>query len=280
MAPGAPRRRGHRRVQQLHQVAAALERPLPPPPPDRPRDPCGEPLLAVLPQHARQLGHRVGVEHVGRGRPAVAVHPHVEVGIAGVGEAPLVGVELQRGDTEVEQHAVDPREPQLREDVGDLVVDGVHEMRAVGVGGEPSPGERERLRVPVQPDERELRMLGEERCRVAAKPQRGVHHDRRPPGQRRTHQLDDPGQGDGDVPSPSRPISVRVLPHSHPPPCPESPSHPRPTTPPGLSDVPSRQTWHRGRCARAAGRRHRPGPPRCHVGPHISPGSTSSCALA
>ena len=239
MSPGAPRRRGHRLVQQLHQVAAALERPFAPAaarPPPRSGD-----ANRSSPYSRRtraSSGHRVGVEHVGRGRPAPRVHPHVEVGVAGVGEAPLVGVELQRRDAEVEQDAVDPRKPQLREHVGDLVVDGVDEVRAVGVGGEPSPGERERLRVPVQPDERELRVLGEERGRVAAEPQRGVHHDRGPPGQRRTQQLDDPRQGDGDVPSPSRPISVRVLPHSHPPPCPESPSHPRPTHSSGLVRCP------------------------------------------
>ncbi len=49
----------------------------------------------------------VVVEHVGRGRAGAVVHPHVQRGVLGVGEAALAHVELHRGDAEVEQHAVD-----------------------------------------------------------------------------------------------------------------------------------------------------------------------------
>ena len=85
-----------------------------------------EPLLAVLAEHPGQLLGRVGVEDVGGGRAGGAVHAHVERRVLGVGEAALADVELHRGDAEVEEDGVHGVEAELVEDVGKLVVDGVH----------------------------------------------------------------------------------------------------------------------------------------------------------
>ena len=85
---------------------------------------------------------------------------------------------------------------------------------------EPAAGQRERLRVAVQADERQPRVGGEQGGGVAAEPQRGVDEDGRPVAERGVEELGDTGQEDGDVPGPSRParrIRVGVLPHRSPP---------------------------------------------------------------
>ena len=71
---------------------------------------------------AGQLRDRVGVEHLGGGQAGGVVHPHVERGVLGVGEAALAEVELHARDAEVEEHAVDVGEALVGQHVGDLVV--------------------------------------------------------------------------------------------------------------------------------------------------------------
>ena len=61
--------------------------------------------------------------------PAGLIHAHVERGVAGVGEAALVLVELHRRDAEVEQHAVDAVDAEVGAGPsGSLVVDGVDQV--------------------------------------------------------------------------------------------------------------------------------------------------------
>src|SRR5207302_7006737 len=58
-------------------------------------DPPGEPLLAVLVQDAGELGGRVAVDDVGGGALGGPVHPHVQRGVLGVGEATRGVVQLR-----------------------------------------------------------------------------------------------------------------------------------------------------------------------------------------
>ena len=82
--------------------------------------------------------------------PGRLVHAHVERGVLGVRE-PAVGlVELHGGDAEVEEDALDAREAEPVEHVGELVVDGVHQGGPVAEGGEPLAGEAQRLLVAVE----------------------------------------------------------------------------------------------------------------------------------
>ena len=94
------------------------------------------------------------------------------------------------------------------------------EVRAVGEGHQPPPGQRERLRVAVQADQGQPRVRGEQRRGVAAEPERGVDQDGRTVGKCGPEELDDAGQEHRDVPGPSRPARrscVGVLPHRSPP---------------------------------------------------------------
>jgi hypothetical protein len=282
-----PRRRRHRRVEQLDQLRAAGERRGRPPPGHRLGDAQGEALLAVLAQHPGQRRHRVGVEHLRGGDAGRLVHPHVQVRVLGVGEPAGGRVELQRRHPQVEQDPLDGGQPQLRDDLADAVVHGVHQVRAVGERGEAPPGQGQGVGVAVETDEGEPRVLGQQRRRVAAETQRRVHQRRGTSGERGREEFGDAGQEHRDVPGPSRP--VRYVLHRSPPThpgavrtvllagrtrrgrapqpatCHRAPSRePRPP-------LPRRRTWHRGRCARVVGEAAGTRPPGGRTGGAVPP---------
>ena len=140
-------------------------------------DPAGEPLLAVVPQDPAELGDRVGVDDVCRRTAGRRIHPHVEPGVAGVGETPLVSVELHRGDAQVEQHPVDPLDAGRPQDLGQRVVDAVDQRDAVAVSGEPGGAASQGRRITVDADQPKVRVPGQQGRGVAAEPQRRVHED-------------------------------------------------------------------------------------------------------
>ena len=146
---------------------------------DRGGDPGGEPLLAVDPQHAGEVLRRVGVDDVGGGARGGRVHPHVQRGVGGVAEAALGPVELQRGDAEVEQHALHLGDAEPVEDVGQLVEDGGHEGDPVAVAGglDPAGGLGAGVGVAVEADQPEAGVGVEHRQRVAGQAEGGVDED-------------------------------------------------------------------------------------------------------
>ncbi len=183
-----PGRGGDRRPHQLGQLRGRGQRGGAAGAVDRLGDPPGEALLAVLAQHPGELGDRVVVDDVAGGGAGGRVHPHVQRRVLGVGEPALGEVELHRGDTEVEQHAVHAVEPERGEHLGHPVVHGVHEVGAPGESRQPGAAALERRRVAVEPDEGELRVRLEQRLGVPAQPQRGVDDGGGPVRQRRGEQ--------------------------------------------------------------------------------------------
>ena len=125
---------------------------------DRVGDPAGELLLAVLAQHARELGGGVGVEHLGGGDAARGVHAHVERRVLRVGEAALGLVELHGARRRGRTGSPSTRgSPSLGEHLRQLVVHRVHQHGAPGVRREPATGELEGVEVAVEADEADLR---------------------------------------------------------------------------------------------------------------------------
>ena len=112
-------------------------------------------------------------------RGAAGVHPHVQRGVDGVAEAAVGPVELQRGDAEVEQHALHLGDAEPVEDVGQLVEDGGDEGDAVGVAGglDPPGGLGARVGVAVEADQPEAGVGVEHRERVAGQAEGGVDED-------------------------------------------------------------------------------------------------------
>ena len=106
---GLPRARcRHRLLDDRGQLGARLD-PRPAARLDDPAgDPSGESLLAVLAQDARETLLVLVGEDVRRGARARAVHTHVERRVVRIREAPRGVVDLQRGDTEVHEDALDP----------------------------------------------------------------------------------------------------------------------------------------------------------------------------
>jgi hypothetical protein len=117
---------------------------------------------------------RIGVDHLARRQWCVRVHPHVERGVPGVGEAPLVVVELQGRHPEVEQHPVDPVDASRPEDLGQRVVHGADQRDPGPVRRQPVGRQGERAGVSVQTDQVQVRMSRKQRRRMPAEPQRRV----------------------------------------------------------------------------------------------------------
>ena len=100
--------------------------------------------------------------------------------VVAVGEAPLGPVELRRRDPEVEEDAGDGVDPELGHDGVEVVEPSVPQGDPVAEGGEDRGGRRQRRRVPVDPDQREVGPGLEQQPGVAATADRGVHQRPRP----------------------------------------------------------------------------------------------------
>ena len=98
----------------VDEIERPQERPLGTPSHDRAGDRPREPLLAVAGEDAREIRLAPLVHEICGARLGVRIHPHVERGVVGVGEAALGTVELHRRDPEVEQDRVGA-EPALGE---------------------------------------------------------------------------------------------------------------------------------------------------------------------
>ena len=129
--------------------------------------PAGEFLLAVFAEDAAQFGFGVIGEHALGGQFRGRIHPHVERGVLGVGEAPIDAVELQGGDPEVEQDAVNLGQPESGDGIGDAVVHGVHKVHPVAERGETSSRDLESVGVTVEADQGQAGKSAEEGLRVA-----------------------------------------------------------------------------------------------------------------
>ena len=110
--------------------------------------------------------------------PVDLVHPHVQRRVLGVGEAAVGLVELHGGDAEVEQDALDAGDAQAFQDLGQFVVDGVHQGGPVTEGREPLAGEAQGLLVAVEGDQARRRGRGEQGLAVAAETEGAVDDDR------------------------------------------------------------------------------------------------------
>ena len=151
----------------------------------RPDDPRryarGEPLLAVFAQHPLQLSGRLAGQDVGSGPAPGSVHAHVQGGVPRVGEAPLVAVELERGDAEVHEDRVDsPLASPIRRHGGDGVVGRVDCREPSAEAREPFACDLDRLPVAVDADDRQAGESLEEGLRVPAHADGGVDHHRFP----------------------------------------------------------------------------------------------------
>jgi hypothetical protein len=167
-------------VEDGDEVRRRRERGLTPSTDDLLRDAAGELLLAVARDDPAELGLVEVGEQVGGGRAARGVHPHVERRVLGVGEAAVLLVELERGDAQVHEHALDRARAVARvlgRDGVDGVVRRVDADEAVAEAGEPLAGEGERLGVAVDPDDRQPGEACERALRVAAHAEGGVDED-------------------------------------------------------------------------------------------------------
>src|SRR5690606_4574772 len=99
---------------------------------DRARDALREALLAVIANDARELAFRRACDELRRSHSRARIHPHVERTVLYEAEAARGVVELRRGHTEIEQHAVNSPEPSA---LGDDLVQArkrtLHQRQAI-----------------------------------------------------------------------------------------------------------------------------------------------------
>ncbi len=177
---------------QLDEPGAVGEGLLLAPTDDRGHDPLGLLLLAVLAQDPDQLARRVGVQDLGGADARGLVHPHVQRRVLRVSE-PAVGlVQLHGGDAQVEEDALDGREAQPVQDLGEVGVDRVDEGGPVAEGREPLAGEPQGLLVAVEADQTDLGEPGQQGLAVAAEAEGAVDDDGPGPLQRRGQQVQAP----------------------------------------------------------------------------------------
>ena len=117
----------------------------------------------------------------------------------GVREPAVDLVELERGHAEVHEDALDAVEPEVRDDVADLVVHRVDRREAVAEASEPLAREGDRLRVPVDADDARRRNLLEDGLRVPTHAERAVDEDRAGRRERGGEEVDAPLEEDGAV---------------------------------------------------------------------------------
>ena len=125
--------------------------------------------------YAGEFGGRVAVDDIGRGPVLGAVHSHVERGVLGVREAARWIVELRRGHAEIEKQPHDLcRLDSSGHDGRDLVVAGVHEGHAVGVGSKQLAGGLDGGQVGVDADQQQAGTGVEQSAGVSGPAQGGV----------------------------------------------------------------------------------------------------------
>ena len=130
-------------------------------------DPVGVPLLAVCSQDSGQLWSRIGIEDLSRSQ-LLASHPHVERGILCIGESASRIVDLERGDTEIEQNPLNLGTAQPGEYCRQLVVDRLNECDPVRKFRQPVARESQRLRIAIKSDELSLGAGSQQGMGVAA----------------------------------------------------------------------------------------------------------------
>ena len=146
---------------------------------ERARDPAGEGHAAAA-QKLDQLGLFDPRQQLGGGLAAAAVEPHVErhrCVARAEGEAALGGVELRRADAQVEEDPVDRRRAGPGHHLAQEAEARVEEERGRAEARELLLGDRQHLRVAVQPDQHAVGAeLLEDRLCVPAVAGGGVDH--------------------------------------------------------------------------------------------------------
>ena len=139
-----------------------------------------KPFFTIVADDLRQFAHRGAGKEFGGGLAARRVHPHVERTVVAKREAARGVVDLRRGDSEIEQHAVDLRMGKCGEDVGQFREPRAAENESGVAGGERVARRARRrgrgrraTRRPSRPEPRE------DRARVTAAAERARRRRRR-----------------------------------------------------------------------------------------------------
>ena len=140
---------------------------------DGSRDPTGPSLLAPLEDQVRQLLLGQVAEQIRRGPARAAVHAHIQRPLARERKAAFRSVHLERRGPQIEE---DPVKVRGRPDqLPQRLVPALYRGDPPPERSQPLPGERQRLRIPVNPQQGPRRLgCSEDRLRVPAQPDGGV----------------------------------------------------------------------------------------------------------
>ena len=129
-APAAERA-GH----DLRQTCRRRDRRSLPLPDNRPCDAATPGLFAVAPDQVGQLALREGIHQIARRSALLGIEAHVERSLVSEGEPSLRLIELERRQPEIEQDAIERRNPSLSGNDGEIGKVGVDRDEALADAG-------------------------------------------------------------------------------------------------------------------------------------------------
>ena len=167
---GCARAARHHRRDQFRQLGGALDRPLRATRDDGAGDAPRLALLAVGVEHVGDLRLRCARQPLRRALAGVGIHAHVQRAVLAERETAFGDVELRRGHTEVEQHAIESGHAPVRE-VGEAAAADRHAR----IAPELAFGHGDRLGILVhQQQPASGAQSREHAARMAAAPERAV----------------------------------------------------------------------------------------------------------
>ncbi|MNC36511.1 hypothetical protein D3C75_850350 [compost metagenome] len=185
MPAGASCCRGNTFLDQLGQLAGGFHSRLLPGLDDDRGDSSGEFLLPVFEENPRQLRFRPFIHNLPGCQRGGLVHPHVQLRLLMIAEAPLRIIQLGRGNTQIQQNAVHlghtvsrQRNPRLLQSLPDIAEIRFHQCDPGAEGQQLLTGKSQRRIILVQTDQPALRsQLGGDPLAVARPAQGAIHID-------------------------------------------------------------------------------------------------------
>ena len=208
MSPGPPGGSRDGVVNGFHQFRSTAVGRAAAPFNDESGNPGGELLLTEPSQNVGEFGTTVGVEDLGGSQCRLRIHPHVQWSVLGVGKPTLGLIELHRGNPEIEQDPVNGTrcaETTVIQGSSNSVITRMHQLDPVAEPLKSSPGDGQRVGVPIQSDQSQAGKLGQEPLGMATGAEGGVDENRarticRPTSEGRCQKLEATVQQDGNVP--------------------------------------------------------------------------------
>src|SRR2546422_1204657 len=176
--PSVQVRRRYRFSDDLNQRQSRQNGALGSPPGDSLSNASRVALLSVFRKDPAQLLLRQAIDEIRSRHGVPHVHPHVQRSVRHKTEPPGGRVQLQGGDSQVPQGAIEIALCRLSHHMRGITIGSLHDQRPIAVRAERLPGRRHRCCVTIQPDDPPIRPTRfKDGHAVSSRPSRPVEID-------------------------------------------------------------------------------------------------------